>query len=176
MRKTALMRLVEKTNPGANLTTSLIPATIDPVVYTLAELGETRWGAEWVELAAQDILMTGCNYSRQKALEFLTDQFFRVRSSDFLPELQAMPPLDQKTYVDYIVMATKLSAKIRRGQDPRQDVFLQNSHHILTAYASENPHKCAELIFDFFNKTNEPIGYYFLVRDLCRKIKLEKRL
>lgn len=180
MRKTRLMQLAEAYGDrglGSSLTTS----TIDGVVYMLAERIESLFGPKLIDQLQNDIALTQSGFSKKKALEIITSDFLEnhlvqdlrlVGINRVAEDLEKLPPLSDKTYVDYFVTLTTIEYSTLKT--PLAKVAGKIAS-ILSGYSTESPYPVCDGIVQFFKDTDNSQGCVDLVKNLCAQIKAQSK-
>jgi hypothetical protein len=176
MRKTRLRRLADSYGDKECV---LAPASIDPVIYMMAELGESSFGHTFIDLVWDDIQLTNGNFPRKKSLEIISNIFFKdlmqafenvgkMKQDEYAKKMRELPPLDDNTYVDYFVLFITVDQHV-------SNTVLQkacpNIQAILTAYQTESPGAFCEGIVTFYRETENVLGYMKAIKKLCDTIK-----
>jgi hypothetical protein len=176
MRKTRLRRLADSYGDKECV---LAPASIDPVIYMMAEMGETNFGHQFVDLVWDDIQLTNGNFPRKKALEIVANGFLKdlmqafenvgkIKQDEYAKRMRELPPLNDNTYVDYFVLFITVDQQV--SNTPLQRAC-PNVQAILSAYQTESPGQFCEGIVTFYRETSDVTGYMKIIKSLCDTIK-----
>lgn len=173
IKKTALMLLAESYGD----TGLMNPRSIDPIVYMLAEMGESAFGPDVIKNCSQYIPLTNSGFSKKKALGFLADRicrfylptlFSRGGKSDTALKLQRMPVLNEASYVDYFMTISMLD----------RDAFRTEAHPLIAdltrmvaGYETEQAYPICSAVTLYFKQTRDPRGFENLLNQLCLLVK-----
>jgi hypothetical protein len=171
IRKTALMQLAESYGD----TGLMNPRSIDPVVYMLADMGESAFGPTCIKNCAKDIALTNGGFNKRRSLGFLANQIYRVYLPKLLSEkpeiykkLTRLPVLNDASYVDYFMLVTFLEKDCFRT--PAEKVA-PSMVHLLLGYENEQPDQVCRAVTDFFKHTKDQKGFETLLSELCHVVK-----
>lgn len=181
MKKTRLMQLAEAYGDrgvGASLTTS----TIDAVVYMLSDMAESAFGPQIIDAMKHDIALTQGGFPKKKSLEIITSEFIKKFLLEELKmhkvdkvssDIQKLPPLSDKTYVDYFVTFTSIEHNTLRTPISKSANKISS---ILAGYSTESAYPVCDGIVSFFKETENPAGCVELIKTLCSEIKKKSKV
>ena len=154
-------------------------STIDGVVYMICEMAEADFGADLIGAVSKDIQCTQTGMPRRQSLEILVNDFLRnhlfkdfrrVGKGVLARELEELPRLTEKTYVDYFVKLTTLE---RHAFRTPLEKACHDMPQILSGYTTETPFPVCQGIVNYFEKTQNPEGLKTVIKNLCAHIKQE---
>jgi hypothetical protein len=176
IRKTRLMELAE----GYGDTGLMNPRSVDPLVYMLAEMGESAFGKSVINNCQEDIALSNAGFPKKKAIGYLADQVIRKYLAhefqtsgkpDVSGKLKRMPVLNEASYVDYFMTVSMLE----------RDAFRTSVHQsandmvkLITGYQTESPGQVCDAIINFFKTTKNQAGFEDLLRSLCVLVKTKQ--
>lgn len=169
IRKTRLMQLAE----GYGDSGLLNPRSIDPIVYMLAQMGESAFGKSVIDNCQDSIALSNTGFNKQKALgyladrmvrKYLSDEFTSIGKREMSRDLSRLPVLSEASYVDYFMTVAKLEKEAFRTPIA---MAAADMVRLITGYQTEQPIQVCEAIINFFRITKNQEGFEEILKDFC---------
>lgn len=172
MYQTQLMKVASKY--GDSGISSKGSRVIDPLVVRWCESAESTFGPSFIDSVELAIGWTKTGISRQKQLSFLGTKFFKdclplaLRSNpEIARECQALPSLNDSSYVDYFLMVQKAQSRVS-GSEALPLGFLMK---LLSGYQTETPGDVIDSLVQFYQAVKDPKGLAKLLIEFCMFLK-----